>query len=121
MIYELEKKMWESAKNNDITAFSKLVSSDAVMICGGYRCTGEQYAQFISDFGITDFEITDFEIILETDKVVQVHYIVKTIVDTEENEDIEGVFHVTSTWEKRGSDRKLVFNMDSRIMGENYD
>ena len=121
MIYELEKKMWESAKNDDITAFSKLVSADAVMICGGYRCTGEQYAQFISDFGITDFEITDFEIILETDRVVQVHYIVKTIVDTEENEDLEGVFHVTSTWEKRGSDLKLVFNMDSRIMGENYD
>lgn len=121
MIYELENKMWECAKNGDKTAFSELVSADAVMICGGYRCTGEQYAEFIKDFGITDFQIKNFEIVLKTDNTVQVHYIVKTIVDTKENEDLEGLFHVTSTWEKQEEGWKLVFNMDTRIMGEKYD
>ena len=117
----LENKMWQAAKESNKADFARLVSADAVMVCGGYRCTGAEYAEFIGDFGISDFEITNFEVVHKTDKTVQVHYIVKTIVDTEENEDLEGVFHVTSTWEKRGSDLKLVFNMDSRIMGENYD
>ena len=116
MIYELENKMWESAKNSDRSAFSELVSDDAVMICGGFRCTGKQYADFIAEFGITGFEIRDFETVIKTEKAVQVHYIVKTIVDTEENEDLEGLFHVVSTWEEQGGKWKLVFNMDSRIM-----
>ena len=86
------------------------------MICGGYRCTGAEYAELISDFGISDFEITDFEVVHETDKTVQVHYIVKTTADTPENADLAGMFHVTSTWENRNSQWVLVFNMDSRIM-----
>lgn len=121
MIYGLENKMWQAAKDGNKNEFTKLVSADAVMVCGGYRCTGEQYAEFVKDFGITDFRITDFEIISETDRTVQVHYIVKTTAETEENEDLEGLFHVTSTWEKKNDDWKLVFNMDSRIMEEFYE
>ena len=58
MIYGLENKMWQSARDKNKSEFAKLVSADAVMVCGGYRCTGAEYAWFISDFGISDFEIT---------------------------------------------------------------
>ena len=115
MIYGLENKMWQFAKDGNKTEFGKLVSADAVMVCGGYRCTGAEYAGFISDFGISAFEITGFEVVHETDKTVQVHYIVKTTADAPENADLAGMFHVTSTWENRDSKWVLVFNMDSRI------
>ncbi|MBQ7980769.1 MAG: nuclear transport factor 2 family protein [Oscillospiraceae bacterium] len=116
MIYELENKMWQSAKDSDKNGFAKLVSADAVMVCGGFRCTGAEYAEFVSNFGISDFEITYFEIVHETDKTVQVHYIVTTTADALENADLAGMFHVTSTWTELNGEWKLVFNMDSRIM-----
>lgn len=116
MIYELENKMWQAAKDSDKSEFTKLVSDDAVMICGGYRCMGAEYAEFVSDFGISDFKITDFEIVHETDRTIQVHYIVKTSADTPQNADLAGIFHVTSTWESRDGKWVLIFNMDSRIM-----
>ncbi len=116
MIYELENKMWQAAKDRNKTEFAKLVSADAVMVCGGYRCTGKEYTELVSNFGIFDFDISNFEIVHETDKTVQVHYIVKTTADVPENADLAGVFHVTSTWEKRNKEWVLVFNMDSRIV-----
>lgn len=116
MIYELESQMWQAAKDGNKTEFAKLVSDAAVMICGGYRCTGAEYAEFVSNFGISDYEITDFEIVHETDSSVQVHYVVKTTADVPENADLAGKFHVTSTWENRSGKWVLVFNMDSRIM-----
>ena len=117
MIYELENKMWQAAKDGNKTEFAKLVSADAVMVCGGYRCTGAEYAELISDFGISAFSITDFEIVHQSDDTVQVHYIVTTTADSPENADLAGKFHVTSTWEKRDGEWVLVFNMDSRIVG----
>ena len=116
IISELENKMWQATKNGNKTEFTKLVSGDAVMVCGGYRCTGAEYAELVSDFGISDFKIANFEIVHETDKTVQVHYIVKTTAGTPENEDLAGTFHVTSTWTELNGNWKLVFNMDSRIM-----
>ena len=116
MIYKLENKMWKAAKEGNKIEFAKLVSADAVMVCGGYRCTGSEYAEFINSFGISAFEITDFEVVHETDKTVQVHYIVKTTADVPENADLAGTFHVTSTWENSDGKWVLVFNMDSRIM-----
>lgn len=115
IILELENKMWESTKKGDKATFAKLVSTDAVMVCGGYRCSGSEYAEFISDFGISAFEIMNFEVVHETDKTVQVHYVVRTTADAPENADLAGIFHVTSTWAKQGEEWILVFNMDSRI------
>ena len=34
----LEKRMWEAAKNRDAERFLEIVSPEAVMVCGGYRC-----------------------------------------------------------------------------------
>ena len=116
VISELENKMWQSAVEGDSATFSELVSADAVMVCGGYRCTGAEYAELIRDFSISEYEISDFEIVKQTDNTVQVHYIVRTTTDLPENADLAGVFHVTSTWEYRCNKWRLVFNMDSRII-----
>lgn len=117
LIFDYENEMWQAAKNGDNAAFSQLVSAEAVMVCGGYRCTGTEYADLIGNFGISDYQISSFEIVLETDSIVQTHYIVKTAADNPVNSDLAGAFHVTSTWEKKDKWR-LIFNMDSRIMQE---
>lgn len=116
IILQYEQQMWESAKSNDKTAFLQIVSPNAIMVCGGYRCTGIEYAEFISDFGISSFEIKDFEIVYETDSTIQVHYIVKTEATSSENADLAGLFHITSTWKKQNEKWQLIFNMDSRIV-----
>lgn len=110
-----EEKMWESAKNGDTNAFLEIVSENAVMVCGGYRCSGMEYAGFIGDFGISSYEIMNFETVLENEKIIQVHYIVRTIAVNPECSDMAGLFHVTSTWEKRDDKWMLIFNMDSRL------
>ncbi len=114
-IIKYEEEMWRAVLHHDKQAFRKLVCDDAVMICGGGRCTGAQYAELIGDFGITGYEINEFEIITETDNSVQVHYIVRTIADSAENADLAGIFHVTSTWERHNGVMRLIFNMDQRV------
>lgn len=116
IIFEPEKKMWEAAAERNKETFLQLVSPEAVMVCGGFRCSGAEYAGFIGDFCISSFEMQDFETIVETPTLVQVHYVVRTTADTPENADLAGLFHVTSTWQKRGESWVLVFNMDSRII-----
>ena len=115
-IFELEQKMWEAALNKDENAFLQLVSEDAVMVCGGFRCSGAEYADLIGEFGIASFEMMRFEVIAETDSLVQVHYVVKTVADSEKNADLAGLFHITSTWKKLNEKWTLIFNMDSRII-----
>lgn len=117
-IKEKENKMWQAVMHCDKAAFSELVSGNAVMVCGGYRCSGAEYAGFVEDFGISDYEISCFETVLETDEVVQVHYVVRTVAASPENDDLAGLFNVTSTWACRNGEWKLVFNMDSRLMEE---
>lgn len=115
MIKDLEIKKWESEKANDSNGFLQVVDENAVMICGRYRCTGKEYAEIIKIFDCKNYEISDFEIVAESDNFVQVHYILKTEVSNEENKDLAGKFHITSTWKKNSEKLKLVFNMDSRI------
>lgn len=119
IINEFENKMWQAAQKGDKSGFLQLVEADAVMICGGFRCTGADYAEFIQNFGIVSYEISCFEIILEAENAVQVHYIVKTTADSSENADLAGTFNVVSTWILRNGIWKLVFNMDSRVYDEN--
>ncbi len=95
-----------------------IVSPEAVMVCGGFRCSGADYAEFINDFGISSYEITNFETVAETAQLVQVHYIVKTTADSPETADLAGMFHITSTWAKKNGTWKLIFNMDQRIFEE---
>lgn len=67
MIRELEEQMWKAACARDSAAFLKLVDSNAVMVCGGYRCTGAEYAQIISQFDCSAYEISGFETPAQTD------------------------------------------------------
>lgn len=114
--YELETQMWTAAKSGSRENFSALVSTDAVMVCGGYRCSGAEYAELVKDFGISAFEIKNFEVTAENDGLASVHYIVKTYADSPENTDLAGIFHVASVWKNTGGKWQLIFNMDSRIL-----
>lgn len=116
MIKDLEIKMWEAAKANNSENFLKLVDENAIIVCGGYRCTGREYAEIIKMFDCKNYEISSFEIVAESENLVQVHYILKTDVEQNENSDLAGKFHITSTWAKKENIWKLIFNMDSRIL-----
>ena len=115
-IMEYETAMWEAARNRDRESFMDLVDANAVMVCGGYRCTGSEYGEIIKEFDIASFTISDFEIIFQTDDICQVHYMIETKAAEEENKDLEGVFHITATWKKYGNRWKAIFNMDSRVI-----
>ena len=115
MIKRLEITVWDAAKARDAAAFLALVDENAVMVCGGYRCTGKEYAEIIREFDCRSFELSGFEEVARSDDMVQVHYVLKMEAQREENRDLAGVFHITSTWKKKESGWALVFNMDSRI------
>lgn len=110
-----EIAMWESAKNRDCEGFLNLVAEGAVMVCGGYRCSGKDYARFIKNFDIESYEILEFETIFETEDTAQVHYVIKTTVKEAINNDLAGTFHVTSTWQNVNEKWQLIFNMDSKV------
>lgn len=114
-ILELENQMWLAAKNRDPQVFSQVVDEAAVMVCGGYRCSGAEYAEIIKEFDVAQYEIFGFEVIAQSEELCQVHYVIETVVADERNKDLEGKFHITSTWKKKGGAWKLIFNMDSRI------
>lgn len=117
LIFEKEYDMWNAASNRDVAAFKKLVADDAVMICGGYRCLGVEYAQYIKDFYINGYEIKNKEVIFSIEEAVQIHYVVDVKTELpEETADLGGVFHVVSLWKKVNNLWKLYFNMDSRII-----
>lgn len=115
-IKELEVRMWEAAKARNPQTFLSLVDENAVMVCGGYRCSGGEYAQVVKDFDMARYDIRHFETVAETETLCQVHYVIEIAVGDPANADLGGTFHVTSTWEKRDASWKLIFNMDSRIM-----
>lgn len=116
-IKDNEIAMWEAAKRQNSEDFLKLIDENAIMVCGGFRCSGYEYSQIINNFDIDAYKMTDFEIIYETNNICQIHYMIETKVACEENKDLEGLFHITSTWKKINDKWKLIFNMDSRIMG----
>lgn len=111
----LESKMWEAAKNRNSKAFLEYVSEDAVMVCGGFRCLGQEYAEIVSEFDCKDYKIENFEIVSEDVNSIQVHYIIETQVHDDRNRDLAGKFHITTTWKQQDGVWKVVFNMDQRI------
>ena len=112
---ELENSMWKTAQNRDADEFLKIVSPEAVMVCGGYRCLGKEYAEIIRLFDCKSYDIDCFEIVQEDDHSFQVHYTLKMEVENMQNHDLEGTFHITTTWHFADGIWKVVFNMDQRI------
>lgn len=117
IIRQLEEQMWLAAKNTDSEAFLKVVDENAVMVCGGMRLSGGEYAQIIAEFDCAEYSIHDFEVVAQTADIVQVHYLIETRASSPENSDLAGTFHITSTWKNTAGEWKLIFNMDSRIRG----
>lgn len=115
--FELENSMWKTAQNRDAEEFLKLVSPNAVMVCGGYRCLGKEYAEIIKVFDCKSYSIDGFEIVNEDNNSFQVHYVLKMEVENEQNRDLEGEFHITTTWHLIDEKWTVVFNMDQRICG----
>lgn len=114
-IKELEVKMWDAAQNRDAEAFLQVVDKDAVMVCGGFRCSGAEYAKIIREFDVAQYTISNCEVVAESKSLCQIHYVIEITVADRKNADLEGLFHITSTWKKTEDNWKLVFNMDSRI------
>lgn len=115
-IQKKEIAMWDAAKNRDSNTFLEVVDANAVMVCGGFRCSGADYAEIIKEFDVAQYEMLNYEVIKETETLCQVHYMIKITVNDRKNADLEGLFHVTSTWNKINDRWKLIFNMDSKIM-----
>ena len=115
-VFILETKMREAAKARDRNAFLELVDEDAVMVCGGYQCTGKEYADVIDKFDCCDFSFDYFEIVNEDVNSVQVHYQITTEVNDIRNMDLSGSFHVTTTWARKDEKWVVVFNMDQKII-----
>lgn len=115
LIFGMEYNLWKAASNRDVVAFKSLVADDAVMICGGYRCLGLEYAEYIKDFYINSYDIKNEEVIFFSDEAVQIHYVIDIKTELPEADDLGGTFHVVSLWRKIDNLWKLNFNMDSRI------
>lgn len=113
-IQKKELQMWEAARSRNSEKFLEFVSAEAVMVCGGIRCSGLDYSYIIKEFDIDRYTISDFEVICETEEMCQVHYWIETFVADPRNMDLQGRFYITSTWKKMGDDWKLIFNMDAR-------
>lgn len=116
LVFAKERDMWKAASNRDVAAFKELVADDAVMICGGYRCLGAEYAEYVKDFNINGYEIINEEVIYSNTEAVQIHYVIDVKTELSEESDLGGVFHVISLWKLVNNQWKLYFNMDSRII-----
>lgn len=107
--------MWSAAKSRNAEEFLKVVSPKAVMVCGGFRCSGKEYAEIIREFDCKSYDIESFEIVHEDTDSFQVHYILKMEVENIQNCDLEGTFHITTTWHSTDGIWNVIFNMDQRI------
>ena len=114
-VYELEISMWEAAKNRSPVDFLQVVSEDAVMVCGGFRCSGKEYSEVVAMFDCKTYAMEHYEIVNQDENSVQVHYVIHLEVGNEENKDLAGTFHVTTTWKCINGTWKVVFNMDQRV------
>ena len=106
--------MGGSEKQKSVT-FLQVVSEDAVMVCGGFRCSGKEYSEVIAMFDCKTYAMEHYEIVNQYANSVQVHYVIHLEVCNEENKDLAGTFHVTTTWKCMNGAWKVVFNMDQRV------
>lgn len=116
LIFEKEHDLWRAVSNRDVAAFKELVDDNAIMICGGYRCLGAEYAEYIKDFDINEYEIINEEVVFSGEGAVQIHYVIDVKTELPETSDLGGIFHVISLWKMENNRWKLCFNMDSRIV-----
>jgi hypothetical protein len=111
-IVNFEKQMREAFATGNSELFKDLVSKDALMICGGYRETGSEYTNIISQIRLQGYELTDI-IVKEVDlNVILINYIVNV---KSFDPIMNGKYRVSSLWVKNDEKWKVVFNQDSKI------
>ena len=66
-------------------------------------------------FDCKSYAIEHFEIVNQDESSVQVHYVIHLEVEMEENKDLAGTFHITTTWKCMDGAWKVVVNMDQRV------
>lgn len=64
------------------------------------------------------YAIEHFKIVNQDESSVQVHYVIHVEVEMEENKDLAGTFHITTTWKCMDGAWKVAFNMDQRVPAE---
>lgn len=111
-VINMEKNMWEAFSNGDSTSFAQLVSDEAIMICGGYKTTGAEYAKIVEQIRLQDYEVSDFFVKEISANTILVNYLAKVKCP---DPSISGIFRVSSLWVNDNDKLKLLFNQDSRI------
>ena len=82
----------------------------------GIQMHGVEYADVVAMFDCKKYVIEHFEIVNQDTKSIQVHYVIHLEVNSEENKDLAGTFHITTTWKCTDDIWKVVFNMDQRVL-----
>ncbi|MCR5095200.1 MAG: nuclear transport factor 2 family protein [Erysipelotrichaceae bacterium] len=114
----LDTKLWEAIKNNDRDGFLELVDEDAVILCDGYRYSGKEYADMISNFDCRSFVIDYYEIVNEDAESVQVYYQITNEVNDIRKLDLAGTFNITVTWTRKLDGWVAIFLMNQRMISE---
>ncbi len=112
-IKDLEEKMWHAFATGNQEVFSELVLDDALMICGGFRESGREYAQMVSQVRLESFKISEFIATELHDEFCLTNYIVEVICPSP---DLAGKYRVSSLWKMVGSKWMLTFNQDTRLL-----
>ena len=111
-IQEFEYELWEAAKKRESHIFSQTVHQNAAVISNSIRCTGEEYAMMLQDFGLEYYVIEQYETVQKTANRIQNYYFLK--VKTESMPDTKSC-HATSTWELMHEGWRLVFHMHTAV------
>lgn len=78
--------------------------------------TIRNYTSVGDSFDCKDYRISEFEVVGENTDFIQVHYMITTTVNNEENKDFAGTFHISTTWKRFGEKFKVIFNMDRALL-----
>ena len=108
----IEHQMWDAFCCGDSGTFSKLVSADAMMICGGYRESGAEYTGIVAQVRLDGYRIDDFIVKVLAPDTALTNYIVEVSCS---DAILSGTFRVSSLWRSVNGDWQLVFNQDTRL------
>jgi len=64
------------------------------------NCCLTEYAGNIKDFDVAQYTISNYEVAAKREELCQIYYVIEITVADRKNADLEGLFHITSTWKK---------------------
>lgn len=108
-----EKQMMAAFARGNSQAFAALALPEALMVTGGMRSSGAQYARETAQVRLKDFRMTDFTVLPLSADAVLLHYTLE-VVDYPGPYDLSGVYLVSSVWVRREEGWRLIFNQDAQ-------